>query len=110
MTKHQICIIFVLLLLLFLLIFSLNFYFLTRLNEQIIDSATNNKDIEHRIKKNVKHLNPIYINRNPRYFLVRNQLIRNFKPSEYNNVSTVWDIAKWVRNVFFFYLNVYVFF
>lgn len=103
MTRRQICVIFILLVLLFVLIFALNFYFLTRLNEQIADEmydgAKGNRIREHEIRKRQKSLKPVYLNKNPRFYVVRNQELRNLRPAPYTNVSTIWDIVKWVSIV-----------
>lgn len=100
MTK-QICLIFVLLIILFLLIFSLNFYFLNRLNNDQInvkDSLKSSKPthIEGWIRRSVKNLKPVYLNKNPRFYTIRNKLLKNVKPTLYDNATVVWDIIHWV--------------
>lgn len=100
MTK-QICLIFVLLIILFLLIFSLNFYFLNRLNNDqlnVKDSVKSGKPayVEGLIRRSVKSLKPVYLNKNPRFYTIRNKLLKNVNPAPYDNVSVIWDIVHWV--------------
>lgn len=102
MTK-QICLIFVLLIILFLLIFSLNFYFLNRLNnDQLVvnDALKTGKPayVEGVIRRSVNNLKPVYLNKNPRFYAIRNKLLKNLKPAHYDNVTIVWDIANWVSD------------
>lgn len=100
MIRRRICLIIGLLLSLFLLIFSLNFYFLSRLNEQIKQKdATKPKkvnkieDVHSKIVRNVDELDDQYRSRNPKFLSVRKQLLKNLRPSSYGNISNVWNSA-----------------
>lgn len=99
MTK-QICLIFVLLIILFLLIFSLNFYFLNRLNNDQLngkDPQQNDKPtyVQNLIRRSVNSLKPVYLNKNPRFYTIRNKLLKHLSPAHYDNVTVVWDIVHW---------------
>uniref|UniRef100_A0A6B2E6J5 Putative conserved secreted protein n=1 Tax=Phlebotomus kandelakii TaxID=1109342 RepID=A0A6B2E6J5_9DIPT len=103
MIKKRICLISGLLVSLFLLIFSLNFYFLSRLNEQIgKDAATlqkvpKNRDFKEKIVENVDYLEEQYRSRNPKYLAIRKELLKNLRPNTYGNISSIWSSAKeWV--------------
>lgn len=103
MTKIKICFIVILLILLFLIIFSINFYFLSRLNNEINlkkELYVNNDivvNFNEYINNKVSKLKPIYVNRNPRYYPLRGKLIKNFTPnSNYDNVTDVWHTANLV--------------
>lgn len=53
----------------------------------------------HQLKKRVRALKPIYLNRNPQYYRIRNQVWRNFEEKPYDNATTVWDITFWVSGI-----------
>ncbi|XP_055699181.1 glycosaminoglycan xylosylkinase homolog [Phlebotomus papatasi] len=100
MIRKRICLIIGLLLSLFLLIFSLNFYFLSRLNEQIKQKdatkpkkVTKIEDVHSKIVRNVDQLDDRYRSRNPKFLSVRKQLLKNLRPSSYGNISYVWNSA-----------------
>ncbi|XP_059609918.1 glycosaminoglycan xylosylkinase homolog [Phlebotomus argentipes] len=106
MIRKRICLIAGLLVSLFLLIFSLNFYFLSRLNEQIAkkDLAKQQKvpksgDFEAKIVENADNLEDQYRTRSPKYLAIRKELLKNLRPSNYVNISSVWNAAKeWVAD------------
>lgn len=107
MTK-QIWIIFGLLVGLIVLVYSLDFYFISHLNgnqvgaggsDTSVRHATSKSGYLHLVKKKVRSLKPIYLNRNPKYYSIRNKVWRNFEPKPYENVSTVWDISFWVCKI-----------
>lgn len=105
MTKQKVWIILGLLAALVLLVFSLNFYFVSYLNanQSGIDTAygkamSTKSGYFHQLKKRVRALKPIYLNRNPQYYRIRNKVWRNFEPQPYDNVTTIWDISYWVCN------------
>lgn len=74
-----------------------NFYFMYYLNaEEIPLSST--RALENVIRSKIRHLKPSYLNRNPRFFMYRNKLLKNYKPAAYENASVLWDIANWVSS------------
>lgn len=103
-----------------LLVFTLNFYFLSHLSADqsggsggnAIDGSSGRQSKSsymHQVRKKVKLLKPNYLNRNPRFYGVRNQIWRNFELKPYENVSAIWDITYWVSvqvkfYAFFFFL------
>lgn len=106
MTKQKVWVILGLFAALILLVFSLNFYFVSYLNanqsgigDTAYGKATSTKSgYLHQLKKRVRALKPNYLNRNPQYYRIRNKVWRNFEPQPYDNVTTIWDISYWVRN------------
>lgn len=110
MTKQKLWIVLGLLAALILTVFSLNFYFMSHLNANqdigIGDGsygsygkiATTKSAYMHQLKKRVRALKPIYLNRNPQYYRIRNKVWRNFEEKPYENVSMVWDISYWVNS------------
>lgn len=60
------------------------------------DKSHKSSYIENKIRKLANSLKPVYINRNPRFYSIRNKLLKNFHPSIYENASIVWDIVHWV--------------
>lgn len=120
MTKSKLCIVLGVLVALIVLVFTLNFYFLSHLSADqngggnAIDGSSSGHGRQssskssymHQVRKKVKLLKPNYLNRNPRFYGVRNHIWRNFEPKPYENVSSVWDISYWVSElcvcVFFF--------
>lgn len=106
MTQQKLWIVLGFLAALILIVFSLNFYFMSHLNATqnfgIGDGsygkiATTKSGYLHQLKKRVRALKPIYLNRNPQYYRIRNKVWRNFEEKPYENVSTVWDMAYWVN-------------
>lgn len=112
MTKRKLCIVVGLLAALFLLIISLNFYFLTHLSGEQNSAgsgsggdgsvaahgrSSSRSSYFHQVRKRVKSLKPVYLNRNPKFYGIRNKIWRNFQPATYENVSLIWDITYWVR-------------
>lgn len=92
---------------LILIVYSMNFYFVSFLNanqnevgDTSYGTATTKAAYFHQLKKRVRALKPIYLNRNPQYYRIRNKVWRNFEPKPYENVSTVWDLSYWVRMLF----------
>lgn len=99
MTKQQICIVFVLLVVLFALIYSLNFYFLTQLNDELLLARERDRTpqkLEQQIRRATRNLKPQYVNKNPRFYTVRNKLLHNLSPMRYENASILWDISHYV--------------
>lgn len=103
MTKQKLWIVLGLLAALILIVFSLNFYFVSYLNanQNAGDSGygkgTSTKSgYFHQLKKRVRALKPVYLNRNPQYYRIRNKVWRNFEAKPYDNVTTIWDISFWV--------------
>lgn len=105
MTQQKLWIVLGLLAALILIVFSLNFYFMSYLNANqngVGDtnygkSASTKSGYFHQLKKRVRLLKPIYLNKNPQFYRIRNKVWRNFEPKTYENVSTVWDLSYWVR-------------
>ncbi|XP_031617546.1 glycosaminoglycan xylosylkinase homolog [Contarinia nasturtii] len=102
MTKQKLWIILGLLAALILIVFSLNFYFVSHLNanqngggEGHGKMASTKAGYLHQLKKRVRSLKPIYLNRNPQYYRIRNKVWRNFETKTYENVSLIWDISYW---------------
>lgn len=54
--------------------------------------------IEGLIRRSVKNLKPVYLNKNPRFYTIRNKLLNNLKPALYDNVTVIWDMVHWVSN------------
>lgn len=102
MTKQKLWIVLGLLAALILIVFSLNFYFMSHLNADGAGDTSYGKAAStksgyfHLLKKRVRGLKPIYLNRNPQYYRIRNKVWRNFEVKPYENVTTVWDITFWV--------------
>lgn len=96
MTNRRIFFIIGVLLLLVVAVFVVNFYFLARLSEDDLNKVSSVRVLENVIRSRVRHLKPVYLNRNPRFFMYRNKLLRNFKPAPYENASIIWDIVNWV--------------
>lgn len=107
MTNTKICILIGLLIALIILIFTANILFLSNLSSDQtnpLGTSSNafNRNVQsksyfgHQIRRKLKELKPIYLNKNPRYYGVRNQIWKNFRPNSYDNVTTVWDISYWV--------------
>lgn len=111
MTKSKLCVVLGVLAAVIVLVFTLNFYFLSHLSAEQNGGGngiegggsghgrqpTSKSGYMHQVRKKVKLLKPNYLNRNPRFYGVRNHIWRNFEPKPYENVSAVWDIAYWVR-------------
>lgn len=103
MTKQKVWIVLGVLAALIVIVYSLNFYFMSHLNASqnggIGDTkaATSKSSYLHQLKKRVRALKPIYLNRNPQYYRIRNKVWRNFEEKPYENVTTVWDISFWVK-------------
>lgn len=108
MTNTKLCILIGLLIALIILVFTANIFFLSNLSadQSGASGASSNtlggrnafskSHIAHQIRKKVKELKPVYLNKNPHYYGVRNQVWKNFRSSSYENVTTVWDISYWV--------------
>lgn len=110
MRSKRIIFIVIVLILLFFIIFGLNFYFLKRLNDQIalknnkstikshlkLNSGTKwpDEDIEIILRLRVKALKPVYKNRNPRFYTIRSSIWENFIPRPYDNVENVWAASQ----------------
>lgn len=116
MTKSKLCIVLGLLVALILLIFTLNFYFLSHLNDSqnggtgrdgtSLHSRPNSKtSLLNQVRRKVKQLKPVYLNRNPRYYSIRNKVWRNFEPKPYDNATIIWDISFWVCIKFIFQIK-----
>lgn len=123
MTKSKLCIVLGVLAALISLVFTLNFYFLTHLSADqngggggnAIDGSSSGHGRQssskssymHQVRKKVKLLKPNYLNRNPRFYGVRNHIWRNFEPKPYENVSSVWDISYWVSELCALFFRVF---
>lgn len=77
-------------------IYTVNVYFLNRLDASQSGSFATAQKLEYHIRRTTRHLKPNYLNRNPRFFGVRNKLLRNLQSSNYENASTLWEISHWV--------------
>lgn len=101
MTRQTVWIILGLLAALIFTVYSLNFYFVSYLNANQNGAGDVKQSTKsgyfHHLKKRVRALKPIYLNRNPQYYRIRNKVWRNFEAQPYDNASDVWDIAYWVR-------------
>ncbi|XP_030573523.1 glycosaminoglycan xylosylkinase homolog [Drosophila novamexicana] len=71
-----------------------NFYFMYYLNAEEGQLASV-RALENMIRHKIRHLKPAYLNRNPRFFMFRNKLLKNYKQSAYENASVLWEIANW---------------
>lgn len=101
MTKNKVWIILGLLVGIIIVVYSLNFYFVSHLAANEHDGYgrhSSKSGYMHQVKKRVRGLKPIYLNRNPQYYKIRNRVWRNFEPRPYDNVTNVWDIAYWVSD------------
>lgn len=96
------------LILLFILIYSANFYFLSRLSSSISNQPSRFKtyaeiasqDSQFAGSLDEANLKSIYRNRNPQYELVRSKIVKNFVPCAKNkNYSEIWDEANSVSFV-----------
>lgn len=74
-----------------------NFYFMYYLNAEEGQLASV-RALENMIRHKIRHLKPAYLNRNPRFFMFRNKLLKNYKLAAYENASVLWEIANWVGN------------
>lgn len=75
-----------------------NVYLLSRLNDEPAIKVSSVRALENLIRHRVRSLKPSYLNRNPRFFMYRNRLLRNYKPAPYENASVIWDIVNWVSS------------
>lgn len=92
---------------LFILIYSANFYFLSRLSSSI---SFPNKYKSHEAKSEDSHfpgdlnesnLKSIYKVRNPKYEMLKSKIMKNFVPcSRDRNYSEIWEEANSVSNIF----------
>lgn len=93
--------IFSILILLFILIYSANFYFLSRLSSSISQPSKfksyaeiKSQDSQFYGSLDESNLKSIYKNRNPKYELVRSKIVKNFVPCAKNsNYSEIWEEA-----------------
>lgn len=76
-----------------------NFYFMYYLNNTETPLSST-RALENVIRSKIRHLKPAYLNRNPRFFMYRNKLLKNYKPAPYENASVLWDIANWVSTLY----------
>lgn len=108
----MVCILFVL----FVLIFSLDFYFLNRLSAQekrIIQIKQANKYSDYlataqkshsnlsflfNISRKIEQIEPSFINQNPHHFNVRRKLVKSFQPVPFERIDDVWKVASSVKN------------
>lgn len=77
------------------LVLGANFYFMYYLNAEEGQLASV-RALENMIRHKIRHLKPAYLNRNPRFFMFRNKLLKNYKLAAYENASVLWEIANWV--------------
>ncbi|XP_055385248.1 glycosaminoglycan xylosylkinase homolog [Condylostylus longicornis] len=54
--------------------------------------------LEHAVKHKLRHLHVDYLLRNPKFFMYRNKLLRNYKPQPYDDPTVIWDIVNWWPN------------
>lgn len=84
------------------LIYSINFYFLSRLhvnNSSKLRFAGDINEASDRDDSSVK-LKSIYKNKNPKFTQIREKLIKNFKPCETQmNFSQLWNEADKVKKL-----------
>lgn len=80
-------------------VYTVNVYFLNRLDASTSGNFATAQKLEYHIRRTTRHLRPNYLNRNPRFFGVRNKLLRNLQASNYENASTLWEISHWVNNI-----------
>lgn len=73
-----------------------NLYFMYYLNVEEAPHVSSTRALENMIRQKIRELHPVYLNRNPRLFMYRNKLLKNYKPASYENASVLWDIANWV--------------
>ncbi|KAM8705083.1 hypothetical protein ACLKA7_009530 [Drosophila subpalustris] len=71
-----------------------NFYFMYYLNAEE-GQLSSVRALENMIRHKIRHLKPSYLNRNPRFFMFRNKLLKNYKMATYENASVLWEIANW---------------
>lgn len=93
--------------LLFLLIFAIDFYFLSRLSAQeqrihfikqvnqvtIVDLSSNLSVLILNVSKKIDQLSPVVLNPNPKSNEIRKNLIKSFRPKKYKDVESVWSTA-----------------
>lgn len=106
-----ICLIF-----LFILIYSVNFYFLSQLkNVRSLENKSislnsdigNSNSLLNQIEFFIENVETkqIYQKFSPKYLLVRNKIIKNYQPCDLKtiNVSSIWEVANSVNilNTFF---------
>ncbi|XP_055903700.1 glycosaminoglycan xylosylkinase homolog [Eupeodes corollae] len=94
MTNKRTVFIVVALVTLVVIVAGANFYFMYYLNAEE-GKLSSMRALENMIRSKMRHLKPVYLNRNPRFFMYRNKLLRNYKPVPYENASILWDIANW---------------
>lgn len=109
MKKYCLTLTFVLLIILVFSIYSVNFYFLSRLsNHKSKINYAENLDNEHNEQFNDDQIKikPIYRTRNPKYSLIRDKIIRNFTPCNRDkNYSQIWDE---VDNVSIIFIDLFI--
>lgn len=111
---------------LFILIFSLDFYFLSFLSaheKKILKIKEFNKysyfnhdhvnlhsniSLLFNISRKVDQINPSFINQNPRHFNIRKKLVKSFKPVAYERIEHVWQVANSVKICFLLHENKFV--
>lgn len=101
--------IFIILILLFILIYSANFYFLSRLSSSInitsrsksFSDAQNRHDLKFPGSLDESNIKEIYKTKNTKLDQIRQKIIKNFLPSGFpkvKNYSDVWEEANTVSN------------
>jgi hypothetical protein len=91
---------------LFFIIYSINFYFLSQINnntkfinnKSIIttSNANQNSNLLQIVENYIKYLDikSIYVKYNPKFYLVKSKIIKNFHPCKISsNFSDIWDVA-----------------
>lgn len=105
--KKYFCI-FVVLILLFILIYSANFYFLSRLSSSIGNGRLKGSVDSSKVQTgtavdelDASNLKSIYKNKNPRFDQIKNKIIRNFAPcgGDGRNYSEIWNEANAVSSI-----------
>lgn len=99
MTRKFLTLILILLFSVFLLIFFLNFYFLTYLNESKIKITNEVKtiSIDVIIRQKTKKLKNSFLNKNPKFWNLKPKILKNFRIKNYSNISAVWTKARQVN-------------
>lgn len=98
----------IILILLFILIYSANFYFLSRLSSSINNTSRSKSLSDAQIHLDSKfpgsldesNIKEIYRNKNPKLDQIRQKILKNFLPTGFpkvKNYSEVWEEANTVR-------------
>lgn len=86
----------VVLILLFILVYSANFYFLSRLSSSVNTRFDSKSQLDSQAFPifDEADIKLIYRTKNPKFDQIRNKILENFTPCERNkNYSEIWDVA-----------------